>query len=349
MQRLCPWPITSNDVDGLLNDICSLRVAVLGDFCLDLYLLLDSSAGDLSVETGLPIRAVAEQRYSLGGAANVVANLVSLGCAEVRAFGVVGEDPFGAEMVRILRRTGVDVEGLLIQRSDWDTCVYTKVIEACEAGQNESNRIDYGNFNRLGMDTADQLGVQLAEVLANGQVDAVIINQQVRPGIHVERLRRCLKDLISRHPDTLWVTDSRDFSNDFAGSIRKLNEAEAVEALALGGPPQTAAEVACQLFRRWRDPVFVTRGQRGCLACDDAGLIELPAPSLGKDTDAVGAGDAFLAGLTTALAVGSDLASAALFGGLVAGVTVTKINCTGTASPQEIGELARRQVEYHQQ
>ncbi len=332
---------------NLLKEIRSLRVAVIGDFCLDVYLVLDRAAADISVETGLPTRPVAEQRYSLGGAGNVAANLRGLGCAEVRAYGVIGEDPFGAEMARILRRAGIDTDGLLTQGVAWDTCAYTKVLETGEAGRRESNRIDYGNFNRLRPDTAERLAAQLAGALADGRADAVIINQQLRRGVHTERLRRRLQDLIRRHPDALWVTDSRDFAGDFAGTVLKLNEAEAAAAAggkpAAGGPtrPRPAAAAARELFRRWAKPVFVTRGDRGCIACDAAGVIELPALTCPTDIDPVGAGDAFLAGLTAALAAGRAPAPAAAFGSLAAGVTVTKLHRTGTVSPREIGELAR--------
>ena len=348
MQQVSPWPIGPDRVDDLLNDIRPLRVAVIGDFCLDVYLVLDPAAAEISVETGLPTRPVAEQRYSLGGAGNVAANLAALGCAEVRAFGVIGEDPFGAELARILRRTGIDTGGLLTQGAEWDTCTYTKVLESGEAGHRESNRIDYGTFNRLRPDTADRLAAGVAGALADGRVDAAIINQQVRHGVHTERLRRGLRDLIRRHPDTPWVTDSRDLADEFAGTVRKLNEAEAAAvaggALASGGPAQPSHAAARELFRRWGKPVFVTRGDRGCLVCDAGGVIELPAPGCLTDIDPVGAGDAFLAALTAALAAGLDPRAAAAFAGLAAGVTVTKLHRTGTASPREIAELARRQM-----
>ena len=347
MQRVSPWPIGIDDVDALMNDIRPLRVAVIGDFCLDVYLVLDPGAAEISVETGLPTRPVAEQRYSLGGAGNVAANLAALGCAEAPAFGVIGEDPFGAEMARILRRTGIDTGGLLTQGDEWDTCAYTKVLETGDRRQRESNRIDYGTFNRLRADTADRLAAALAGALAGASVDAVIINQQVRHGVHTERLRSRLRDLIRQYPDTPWVTDSRDFADDFTGTVRKLNETEAATVadggLASGGRSLPARTVAQELFRRWGTPVFVTRGERGCLVCDGGGVIELPAPKMPTDVDPVGAGDAFLAGLTAALAAGREPGVAAAFAGLAAGVTVTKLHRTGTASAREIGELARRQ------
>ncbi len=349
MQRVSPWPIGIDEVDELLTDIRPLRVAVIGDFCLDVYLVLDPAAAEISVETGLPTRPVAEQRYSLGGAGNVAANLAALGCAEVRAFGVIGDDPFGAEVGRILRRTGIDTDGVLTQGAEWDTCAYTKVLESGKAGQRESNRIDYGTFNRLRPDTADRLVARLAGALADGHVDAVIVNQQVRHGVHGDRLRRSLRDVIRRHPDPPWVTDSRHFADDFAGTVRKLNEAEALAAaggaLDSGDRLRSAPAAARELFRRWGTPVFVTRGERGCLACDGGGVVELPAPKMPTDVDPVGAGDAFLAGLTAALAAGRDPGVAAAFAGLAAGVTVTKLHRTGTASAREISDLTRRKVQ----
>ena len=349
MQRVSPWPIGIDEVDELLNDIRRLRVAVIGDVCLDVYLVLDPAAAEISVETGLPTRPVAHQRYSLGGAGNVAANLAALGCAEVRAFGVIGDDPYGAEIVHILRRTCIDTSGLLTQVAEWDTCAYTKVLEEADSDQRESNRIDYGTFNRLRPETAERLAAGLAGALGGGSVDAVIINQQVRSGVHIERLRQRLRELIRRHPDTPWVTDSRDFADAFAGTVRKLNEAEAAavagRAVAAGNPARSARAVARELFRRWGKPLFVTRGERGCLACDAGGVIELPAPKMPTDVDPVGAGDAFLAGLTAALAAGREPGAAAAFAGLTAGVTVTKLHRTGTASPREIGDLARRQLQ----
>ena len=76
------WPITPTDTEELLKEIRDLRIAVIGDFYLDVYLVVDSAGSELSAETSLPTQAVFDQRYSLGGAGNVAANLTALGCSE---------------------------------------------------------------------------------------------------------------------------------------------------------------------------------------------------------------------------------------------------------------------------
>ena len=85
-------PSSQNWLDLCLARIRKVRAAVFGDFCLDAYWLLEPGERELSVETGLPVRRVQRQRYSLGGAGNVVANLAALGVAEVHAVGLVGRD-----------------------------------------------------------------------------------------------------------------------------------------------------------------------------------------------------------------------------------------------------------------
>src|SRR5665213_596704 len=96
-------------LERALAPLSKLRVAVLGDFCLDGYWLLEVGHSEFSVETGLPIRRVRSQRYSLGGAGNVVANLIDLGVGQVQAIGVVGTDLFGVELLRILRERGAEI------------------------------------------------------------------------------------------------------------------------------------------------------------------------------------------------------------------------------------------------
>ena len=103
--------LTDSLLEAALHKIPKARITVFGDFCLDVYWLLDMDEVELSVETGLPVRRVREQHYSLGGAGNAVANLVDLGVGEVRAVGVVGKDLFGVALLDLLRGRGVNLDG----------------------------------------------------------------------------------------------------------------------------------------------------------------------------------------------------------------------------------------------
>src|SRR4051794_12625306 len=106
------------------------KVAVVGDYCLDAYWDLDPDTRQTSVETGLPVRTVVRQRYGLGGAGNVVANLVALGVREIRAIGVVGTDPFAPILNGLLQDLNVDISAMHEAGPPWQTPTYIKPMDA---------------------------------------------------------------------------------------------------------------------------------------------------------------------------------------------------------------------------
>lgn len=320
----------------ILEDISSVKIAVLGDFCLDAYWFIDESKSEISIETGHMTRPIRQQKYSLGGAGNVTNNLAAMGVKDVRAFGVIGSDPFGNEMVSIMKKTGINTTNLLIQEDEWSTHVYTKPYIADQ----EQNRIDFGNFNLLANETADRLIKRLSEEAGN--VDLIIINQQVPSGIHTEYFRNKLVKVIADFPDKIFVTDSRNYNDFFTGSYRKMNDHEAVHLCGISKDPEEIVlysevfDAANTLFKRYKKPLFITRGSRGSLIVNEEGVSDIFGLMIISKIDSVGAGDSFLAGSASALAAGYSMNIAAEIGSFVAGVTIQKLFQTGTASPEEI-------------
>ncbi len=72
-----------------------LRVAVVGDFCLDRYLEIDPARTETSIETGLPVYNVTNVRAQPGGAGTVLNNLIALGVGTIYPVGFAGEDGEG--------------------------------------------------------------------------------------------------------------------------------------------------------------------------------------------------------------------------------------------------------------
>jgi rfaE bifunctional protein kinase chain/domain len=324
------------ELQTLLARIRQARIGVLGDFCLDVYLLLESSASEISLETGLTTQPVRSQRYSLGGAGNVANNLHAMGVSHLSVFGVIGTDPFGKEMKEILVSKNANIDGLLEQRENWDTHVYMKPYEK----ETEQRRLDFGNFNLLHSATAGQLLDALTAQLQ--ALDIVIINQQVIRGIHTAAFRQDLRRCIHDHPSTRFIVDSRHFADDYGNALRKLNSKEAARLCNVEiadwdlVEPEEIERLARELFQRWGNSIFMTRGEKGCVIYDRQGFQEIPGLLILSPVDPVGAGDSMLAGIAAALAVGAEAQRAAEFGNLVAGVTVQKLMQTGTATPEEI-------------
>ena len=326
----------TEQLKDILEKIKSVRIAVVGDFCLDAYWFIDESKSEISIETGLMTKPVYQQKYSLGGAGNVTSNLAAMGVKDVRVFGVIGTDPFGESMISLMKKEGIITSNLLVQENNWSTHVY---IKPC-IGDAEQSRIDFGNFNILSEKTADKLINNLSEEI--GGVDIIIVNQQVMSGIHTEYFRKKLVKLIGLFPEKIFITDSRNYNDYFTGSYRKMNDIEAVSLCS--GKKESAGIVpyadvqnaAKTLFDRYDKPIFITRGDNGSIVVDKKGVVDIPGLMIISRIDTVGAGDSYLAGVASTLAAGYDLASAAETGTLVAGVTIQKLFQTGTATPEEI-------------
>jgi len=332
--------MTAEDLKRLLDDICKARIAVLGDYCLDAYWFVDRSREEISVETGLPTRPVMEQRYSLGGAGNVVMNLVAMGVDMVLAGGVVGPDPFGNEMLRLLKLAGVAWDGILTQAADWATHVYAKPY----VNDTEESRIDFGTHNILSAKTCAELLEWLRSAVR--KADVVVVNEQISSGIHSSAdFREGLCQVVRDAPDVIFVLDSRHYADSYSGMIRKINAAEAMRLCGKSAAEtdvvslDDAVAAARALEARWGLPVAVTRGARGCVVADRAKVEAVPGILIHGRTDPVGAGDSFLAGLAAALAAGRDVFDGARLGNFAAAVTVQKLFQTGVATPEEIMEV----------
>lgn len=324
-----------NTIESILTKIPKVRVTVVGDFTLDFYISIHTDRKELSVETGLPVLSVENFHVSPGGAGNVAANLIDIGVGSVRAFGVVGNDMFGRELLEKLSSKKIDISCIHTQKVTWDTHVYTKVIE----NGKEGSRIDFGTHNKLIEHTADLLIAQLEQAIE--ETDIVIVNQQLKSGLHTLYFRNLLTGIIRKHPDTVFITDSRDFPEVFEGTYRKINREEAGGVLDRAGIKiekayKTDTETARQLYTLWKQPVFLTRGEKGILVSDQTGIHEIQGIYITRKVDTVGAGDTCLSAIASALGAGFSPSEAAVLGNLAASVTVQKLHTTGTATKGEI-------------
>jgi rfaE bifunctional protein kinase chain/domain len=325
-------------IQAILQRIQQCTIAVFGDFCVDAYWDLRDGETELSVETGLPVQRVRAQRYYLGGAGSVVANLAAMGVASVRPVGVIGSDLFGQKLHTLLAECSANTEGLLFDDS-WQTMVYAKPY----LGEQEQSRIDFGAFNHV------SVGLQIALLgalrKAAQESDAVILNQQVPGGVSSPQLIDQINEIIHDHPGTLFLVDARHHPEKYQGAGLKLNMSEAARLLGEDAgelaAESCARDFAMRIYRQVSRPVFLTRGEFGLAVAADEEVTLIPGLQIMERTDSVGAGDAVVAALAASLAVNASPVEAATFGNLAAMITVRKLRMTGTASAGEILAASR--------
>lgn len=321
-----------------------LRVALVGDFCLDRYLEIDPARAETSLETGLPVYNVVNVRSQPGAAGTILNNLVALGVGTLYPVGFCGEDGEGYELLRALRaKAGVRLDHFLttpLRR----TFTYCKPL-VLEPGRppRELNRLDSKNWTPTPAAVEDRLR-EAVRALAP-EVDAIIVLDQVDladTGVVTRRVLETLGEVARALPHRLIMADSRRGLRDFPPVIFKMNGRE-LGALTGTGPLREVVAVqrhARELAVRNGQPVFVTLAEQGIVGAAPDGRIEhVPALPVRGEIDVVGAGDAVTANLTCALAAGADLREALELAMAAASHVIHQLGTTGAASVADLASL----------
>ena len=143
------------------------------------------------------------------------------------------------------------------------------------------------------------------------------------------------------NPDVFFLADSRAFIDAFSAVSIKCNNFEAAAITRLSGAeePFSVSRVKEDLIRLEQKtglPVFVTCNRHGIMVRSDGDVVLVPAVLQQGPIDICGAGDAATAGIALAMSAGASPKEAARIACLASGVTVRKLNETGTASREEM-------------
>lgn len=320
-----------------------LRIAVVGDFCLDRYLEIDPERAERSIETGLPVHNVVRVRSQPGGAGTIVNNLVALGIGEISAIGFCGDDGEGYELRRELAALpGLNLD-FFVSTTERATFTYCKPL-VVSTGQPpvELNRLDVKNWTPTPAALENRLADSLSEV--GSKVDALIVLDQVDEsgtGVVTQVLLDRLGAIASAHPALPVIADSRRGLRGWPPVSYKMNAAELAALLSRNDDASldVVAATAAELAARNGRPVFITLSERGIVAADPRGTVDhVPALPVRGPIDIVGAGDSVTANLAAALASGANLLEAAELASVAASLVIHQLGTTGTAS---LSELAR--------
>ena len=335
-----------------LGQFPQLRIAVVGDFFLDKYLLIDPELDEPSVETGLTAYQIVGKRRSPGAAGTVVNNLKALGVGSIDAVGMSGVDGEGYELREELMRLGVNQEHFYAA-SERFTPTYTKpMVQSPQGPERELNRLDIKNRKPLPAWVEGKIEKALESLIE--RVDAIMIMDQVSQencGVITDRVREKIAWLGKNHPTKILYADSRERIGRFENVLIKCNHYEAVgsfypdyglSAMAeqRQPPDELIEESGWKMVEKTRRSVFVTLGARGqwVFDADSPGrtVTKVTAIPVEEPIDICGAGDAASSGLVAALCCGASLTEAAQIGNLVASITIKQLGTTGTASPAQL-------------
>ncbi len=323
---------------GEISDrYAALRIAVIGDFCLDRYLEIDPARGEISIETGLPVHNVVRVRPQPGGAGTIVNNLVALGVGEIVAVGFCGDDGEGYELLRALRALpGMNLSHF-IQTPLRRTFTYCKpIVMEKGAPPRELSRLDSKNWTPTPPEIAETISRSFVSLCE--ECDAIIVLDQVdvaETGVVGE----WLVDKVGGVQRIPIIADSRRGLRGFPPYIFKMNAAELTRLTGetAGDSITEIQRCAAKLARQNQQPVFVTLAERGIVGASTDGRSEhVAALPIRGPIDVVGAGDAVTANLAAALAAGATINEAMQCAALASSVVLHQVGTSGAATVEDI-------------
>jgi len=317
------------DLIPVLQQLGKPRIAVIGDFMFDRYVW--GEAARISPEAPVPVVHAFREEDRLGGAGNVVANLVALG-ANVCCFGPLGNDAAGAEMIQAFEQLGADASGMEICH-DRPTIQKIRVM----ARNQQMLRVDREETRPIDSAASESL---LAALVAS-KWQAVVLSDYAKGCLTSDLVTAVIAEAMRRGAPCLVDPKTSDFSRYRGATMVTPNRAEAERAAGFALVDLNTLAVQGERLRAAAGvgALLVTLGAEGMFLLD-AEQPPLHLPTAARQVyDVTGAGDTVIAALAIALADGLPHEVAVRLANAAAGLAVAKVGTTAVGREELLQEL----------
>lgn len=322
MQRL----LSTKKARSIIGRFSDSGVLVIGDLIMDHFIW--GSVTRISPEAPVPVVEVTEETLLLGGSANVVNNVHSLG-GRCYVGGVVGRDEDGRRMIREIKRRGISANGVIVDPGR-PTTIKTRVI----AHHQQVVRFDRERKAPLRSEAVARVLDYIKKVIR--YADVVVVSDYAKGLVTVE-LVSTVRGLCERLRKPLVVDPKVEHFDFYKGAtVVTPNNIEASLASGIEIKDETSLRKAGRALieRLGCRALLITRGEHGMSLFEDGS--ETHIPTVAKEVfDVSGAGDTVVGVMALALAAGASFREAAVLANLAAGCVVEKVG-TATVSPDEL-------------
>ncbi len=303
------------------------HILVVGDLMCDHYLF--GKVERISPEAPVQVVEIKDEKTLLGGAGNVINNLLALG-VRVSVASVVGDDENAVWLKNRLGSKGIDLS-LIVTQKDRHTSKKTRII---------SSNQQIVRFDKESKD--DILRQSEDEIISNLRDDYdVILLSDYAKGVLTKRLTKKIIDFANEKQISVFADPKgKDYSKYNGATLITPNKLEAQTATGLSISDDVSLQkVGLKLKKECElKNVIITLSEEG-MAIFSKEFKKIP--TVAKEVyDVTGAGDTVLAALGYGVSVGMDLIEAAELANFAAGVVVGKVG-SATASLTEIEEYKK--------
>ena len=328
----------------IVDKFRDMRIAVVGDLMLDVYIW--GKASRISPEAPVPVVQVKKKSSCLGGAANVMRNVVTLG-GKVKAYGVIGDDSGGDEMKKLFESYDIDPTSLSIDKSR-----RTTQKERIIASAQQLLRVDFEDTEKLDDVIRQEMVIELKKLIDSEAIDAIIFEDYGKGVLNEKMLNQIIACAKEKNIITSLDPKPGHLLKVKGLTVMKPNRSEAFaitgtfsqgNGMAVEDDKQLHA-VAAQLLDEWEPEYLIISlaAQGMALFRKDADMVVIPTKAR-EVYDVSGAGDTVIAAFTLALSTGADPVEAAEIANHAAGIVVGKVG-TVTVSKEELLESFNREI-----
>lgn len=308
----------------ILKKFKNQRILVVGDLILDQY--VRGNVSRISPEAPVPIVDVTDIDFSLGGAANVADNIVSLG-GKATVTGIVGNDRSSETIKDLLHSKDINFVTVEDKRP---TTVKTRVI----AHNQQVVRFDQEDRQKISGRSLKRLIRYLEEVIPRH--DAVLVSDY-KKGVVTSEVMRAIMSVSGKK--FVAVDPKVGHFHLYKGvSLVTPNLMEASEGLGMEiYDEKSLSKAGLDLLRKLGcKVVLLTKGKDGMSLFQDGMAIHIP--TIAKEVyDVTGAGDTAIAAFVLAHSAGATMEESAIISNHAAGIVVEKVG-TATTTQTRLGQ-----------
>jgi D-beta-D-heptose 7-phosphate kinase / D-beta-D-heptose 1-phosphate adenosyltransferase len=314
-------------IADLIDRLGEAHVLCVGDVMLDRFVY--GRVERISPEAPIPVFRVEREQSMLGGAGNVVRNLVSIG-AQAQFISVVGRDQAGNDVMRLVGDSE-RLEPHLLVDPHRPTTIKTRFV----ADGHQLLRADQESSAPLSVETARDLERVIGDAVA--ECDIVVLSDYAKGVLGDATARAAIAAARKAKKKIIVDPKGASWARYKGASVLTPNRHEL--AIASGLPVDDLAGIekaARKLIRALGlEALLCTRGKDGMALVMPRGRSVVLAAAAREVFDVSGAGDTAIAAFAAALAAGASMAGAASLANVAAGIVVGKVG-TAVVHPDEI-------------
>ena len=303
------------------------NILVIGDLMIDHYLW--GSCDRISPEAPVQVVNVKKESSVLGGAGNVINNLVTLGSV-VDVISVIGNDSVANELKSLLEKIDVPTSNLVVENNR-KTSKKSRLI----ASQQQVLRYDMESIDDINENSHKQI-IQTLEKNID-KYSSIILSDYGKGVLTTNLTKEIIKIANKNNIKVLVDPKGKDYSKYKGSYTLTPNKKEAMEATNIDIKDESSLIEALKSLKTQCDleVSLITLSEQGIAIFDDELTIK---PTVAREVyDVTGAGDTVIASIAFALGNNLDIKDSIYFANLAAGVVVGKIG-SATTTLDEIYE-----------